>query len=138
MFFKDLNSPIFMWNKILGNAVKANIDEVSKELGHILIQGEEIQLAFKLVRDFFVFTNFRLILVDKQGLTGKKVEYHTILYKSITHFSLETGGRFDLDADLKIWISGTSTPIEKKFKKGGNLVAEVQGAVAYYTIYPSK
>jgi len=53
----------------------------------------------------FIFTNKRLILVDKQGITGKKIEYFSVVYKSISRFSIETAGNFDLDAELKIWIS---------------------------------
>lgn len=34
------------------------------------------------MRDMFIFTNKRLVLVDKQGLTGKKVEYHSVPYRS--------------------------------------------------------
>ena len=36
-----------------------------------------------------------------QGLTGSKVSYHSILYRSITQFSVETAGSFDADAELK-------------------------------------
>lgn len=67
----------------------------------VLITGETVSLAFKLVRDLIVFTDFRLILVDKQGMTGKKVEYKSIPYRSISRFSVETSGHFDLDAELK-------------------------------------
>ena len=65
-----------------------------------------MQAAYQLVRDVFIFTDRRLILVDKQGVTGRKVQYHSVPYKSITHFSVETAGTFDLDAELTIWISG--------------------------------
>ena len=34
------------------------------------------------------------------------MQYHSVPYKSITHFSVETAGAFDLDAELTIWISG--------------------------------
>jgi hypothetical protein len=54
----------------------------------------------------YVFTNKRLILIDKQGITGRKVDYHSIPYRAITQFKIETAGHFDLDAELKIWISG--------------------------------
>ena len=64
-------------------------------------------------------------------MTGKKVEYHSIPYKSITHFSTETAGTFDLDAELKIWVSGADLPITKNFKKG-NSIAEIQKLLAYY------
>ena len=56
----------------------------------ILLEGENVNAAFKLVRDIIVFTDKRLILVDKQGLTGKKTEIQSIPYKSISRFSVET------------------------------------------------
>ncbi len=56
-------------------------------------------------------------MVDKQGLTGSKVDHHSISCRSITRFSIETGGTFDLDAELKIWISGAAAPIQKRFNK---------------------
>ncbi|MGG3940915.1 PH domain-containing protein [Peribacillus psychrosaccharolyticus] len=105
-------------NGMLGNASTLSKGDASKELEQILTNGEEIDVAFKLIRDLIVFTDKRLILVDKQGLTGKKVEYHSIPFKSISHFSVETAGHFDLDAELKIWISGAQLPaISKQFKK---------------------
>lgn len=103
---------------LLGNASTVNKEEVTNELEQILANGEEVDVAFKLIRDLIVFTDKRLLLVDKQGITGKKVEYHSIPFKSISHFSVETGGTFDLDAELKIWISGAQAPaFSKQFKK---------------------
>ncbi|QUW20472.1 PH domain-containing protein [Sporosarcina sp. Marseille-Q4063] len=107
---------------LLGNASTANKEDVTEELSRILVDGEEVDVAFKLVRDLIVFTDKRLLMVDKQGLTGKKAEYHSIPYKSISHFSIETAGRFDLDAELKIWISGAEFPaIEKLFRKDDSI-----------------
>ncbi len=76
----------------------------------VLTADERIDLSFKLVRDLIVFTNKRLIIVDKQGVSGKKVEYKSIPYKSISRFSIETSGHFDLDTELKIWISSAELP----------------------------
>ena len=109
-------------NAILGNAGVASPEELTKEYNNILIDGESIEIGFKLVRDVFIFTNKRLILVDKQGITGKKVEYLTLLYKSISKFSIETSGHFDLDAELKIWVSSEKEPsVSKKFNKKVNI-----------------
>lgn len=116
---------------LLGNASQADLESVQKELTPILIQNEKVEHAYKIIRDLIVFTSKRLILIDKQGLTGKKVEYHSIPYKSITHFSVETAGHFDLDAELKIWISSMAEPIVKEFKKDKSIY-EVQKALAYY------
>lgn len=118
---------------IMGNASEVNIKEVAKEFANVLAENENIEKAYKLIRDMFLFTNKRLILVDKQGVTGKKTEYHSIPYRSITHFSIETAGHFDLDAELKIWISGTPGPIQKQFNKSLNIY-ELQSVLASYVL----
>lgn len=114
---------------VIGNASSVPAAEAAKEFGSILGPAEKVVIAYKLVRDYVVFTELRLLLVDKQGLTGKKVEFHSLPYKSISHFSVETAGHFDLDAELKIWISSATTPIEKKFSKSVNIF-EVQALLA--------
>ncbi|XVL95834.1 PH domain-containing protein [Bacillus subtilis] len=102
---------------LLGNASTLSTAAVKEELAHILLEGEKVEAAFKLVRDLIVFTDKRLILVDKQGITGKKTEFQSIPYKSISRFSVETAS-FDLDSELKIWISGAELPaVSKQFKK---------------------
>jgi hypothetical protein len=122
-----------MLNGIFGNATELNPTELNKEFEPVLIDGEQIERAFKLVRDLYVFTNKRLVLVDKQGATGKKVEYHSIPYDKITHFAVETAGRFDRDAEMKIWVSGSSHSITKEFKKGTDIIG-VQKTLAQYIL----
>jgi hypothetical protein len=116
---------------IMGNASRIDPATAMREFGRLLAQGEQVHAAYQLVRDSFLFTDRRLILVDKQGMTGRKVEYHTIPYRAITHFSVETAGTFDLDAELKIFLSGSSTPIQKTFGKGVD-VYEVQALLATF------
>ena len=118
---------------LLGNASQVNIDEIKNEYDKIIGDNETIESAYRLIRDMFIFTNKRLILVDKQGITGKKCEYHSIPYKSISHFSIETAGNFDLDAELKIYISGNIVPIQKKFNKSLNIYA-IQAILATYVL----
>lgn len=122
-----------LFDGIMGNASEVNIQEVQKDFANIFTSTENVEKAYKLIRDMFIFTNKRLILVDKQGVTGKKIEYHSIPYKSITHFSIETAGNFDLDAELKIWISGTQMPVQKQFNKSLNIY-ELQTVLAEYVL----
>lgn len=122
-----------MLQGLFGNATEVNARELEKELAATLIEGETIIKGFKIIRDLIVFTDKRLILIDKQGMTGKKVEYHSILYKSISHFSVETGGTLDLDAELKIYISGNAVPIKQEFKKGTDIVG-VQKMLAQFVL----
>ena len=118
---------------LIGNASEIETSEIQGEFGQVLAPGEQIEKAYQLIRDLFVFTNKRLILVDRQGITGNKVEYHSLPYKSITHFSVETAGHFDLDAELKIWITGSPVPIQKQFNKKLNIY-QVQSVLAEYVL----
>lgn len=120
-------------NGLMGNATEADLRKVEHELEQILVASEKLEKAYKLIRDLIVFTNKRLIFIDKQGVTGKKVEYHSIPYHSISHFSIETSGHFDLDAELKIWISSHAEPITKQFRKDKS-ITEVQKALAEYAL----
>lgn len=111
-----------LFSSLLGNAGVANPEELNQEYSNLLFDGETIEVGFKLLRDVFVFTNKRLVLIDKQGLTGKKIQYLSIAYKSISKFSIETSGHFDLEAELKIWISSEVLPsVEKKFNRQVNI-----------------
>jgi len=120
-----------LMDSLLGNSSTYSVEKTTKELEDVLFPEETVEQSYKLIRDLIVFTSHRLILVDKQGMTGKKVEYHSIPYKSISHFSTETAGTFDLDSELKIYISSSTTPIEKTFKKGSH-IDDVQKLLAYY------
>jgi len=118
---------------MFGNASKIDPARIQQEFGRILAPGEIVEHAYQLIRDYFVFTNRRFVLVDKQGMAGSKVEYHSIPYRSITHFSIETAGTFELDAELKIWITGTPAPIQKQFNKRLSIY-EVQSVLASYVL----
>lgn len=122
-----------IFDGFMGNASEMNIEDVQKDFSHILAPTERIEKAYKLIRDMFIFSNKRLILIDKQGLTGRKMEFHSIPYRNITHFSIETAGSFDLDAELKIWISGSDTPLQKQFNKSLNIY-ELQSVLAEYVL----
>ena len=123
-----------IFSALMGNAGIVSQEDLLKKYGQLLTDREEIEMGFKLIRDTFIFTNKRLILVDVQGITGSKTEYKSIVYKNITRFSIETAGTFDLDAELKIWVSSELNPsIVKQFNKSVN-VYEVQKVLAHHVL----
>ncbi len=96
---------------------------VSNELGSakvsgILIHGEEVKETFQTVRDMVVFTNRRIIAINVQGATGKKMDYTSLPYANIQAFSVETAGTFDLDSELELWFSGLG---KVRFEFNGNI-----------------
>ena len=115
------------------NTASVEIKKYHAEFGQLLIDGEIIEAGFVVARDTFLFTNKRLILVDIQGISGRQLEYLSIPYSRIMKFSVQTGGSFDLDAELKLWIGSETIPLEKKFNKEMN-VYDVQKVLASHIL----
>jgi hypothetical protein len=103
---------------LLGHSSKTDVTALQNEFQPLLIEGEELVAAYKVIRDMIVFTNKRLILVETQGVTGTKVDYQSIPYARIVRFSKESAGIADLDAELKLWIVGAQQPMVKTFERG--------------------
>ena len=120
-------------SSVLGNAGVVAPDKIETDYAQLLAEGETIEVGFAVFRDTFIFTDKRLIIIDVQGMTGKKIEYLSIPYSKITKFSIETSGRFDLDAELKIWIGSDPSPIQKKFNKKVNIY-DLQKVLAQFTL----
>eukprot|EP00934_Nitzschia_sp_Nitz4_P001229 Nitzschia sp. Nitz4//scaffold122_size67431//29226//31869//NITZ4_006084-RA/size67431-augustus-gene-0.56-mRNA-1//-1//CDS//3329534400//1229//frame0 len=66
----------------------------------LLLQEETVLRAFCQARDMYVYTNRRFIIVDTKGLSGQRVKYKSIPYKSIDGFEFETAGHMDRDAEI--------------------------------------
>lgn len=123
---------------LFGNAHPIDPAQAQQDYARLLGQGEHVQAAFLLIRDTILLPDRRLLIVDKQGITGKKTEYHSIPYRSITlpqrggtPIAVETARTFDLDAELKFWVSGSSVPIQKTFTKGVDIY-EVQAILTQF------
>ena len=107
-----------LFDALLGHAGEKDTQQVAESIAPMLAPGETVQRAFGLIRDLIVFTDRRLVFIDKQGVTGSKVEYLSVPYRSITMFSIETAGHFDLDSELKVWVSGQAQPLQRALGRG--------------------
>ncbi|WP_018260596.1 PH domain-containing protein [Methylobacterium sp. WSM2598] len=114
---------------LLGHGSDAAPADVARELDGMLVPGETVEVAFRVLRDLMVFTDRRLILVDRQGVTGRKISYLTVPYRAITSFSVENAGSFDLDSELKVWVSGRPDPISRTLRRGAD-IRGIQRAIA--------
>ena len=93
---------------------------LSEDLRQFISPNEKIAFSVKTFRDIAVFTDKRILVADKQGITGKKIEYYSIPFKNIITYAVETAGRFDLDSEIKLVLSG-GISIELKFLKDKNM-----------------
>lgn len=73
-------------------------------------------------------------MVDKQGLTGKKVRTTSFPYSKIVWFSVENAGVLDLDGELDIKIAGDQLPFCLKFGRSvdlGPIVKQIAGYILH-------
>ena len=106
----------------LFSATEISTASVQADYQPILLPDEHVLAAFRTVRDTAFLTNYRFVYVNVQGITGKKIDVQSVPYRSIVRYSIETAGTFDLDADLKIWVSSAAAPIEVKIGPKSDLV----------------
>mmetsp|Transcript_44405 Transcript_44405/g.96504 ORF Transcript_44405/g.96504 Transcript_44405/m.96504 type:complete len:773 (+) Transcript_44405:115-2433(+) len=113
------------------------IDKIQLELElkqnlQILVDSETVELAFKAGRDTFILTSHRILQIDVQGLTGKKIQYLSVLWSSVKMFSVETAGAyFDVDASMVLFtdIPGLGR-IQQDLRKGKVDVMAIQKFIA--------
>lgn len=87
------------------NLKEISISQTRKEVLDFLVSGEEIEAAFSTIRDQVVFTNKRIIVVNVQGMTGKKVSYFSYPFSKVQYFAVETAGVIDLDSELNLYFN---------------------------------
>ncbi len=81
---------------LMGNLTEVTPESLMQNYGMYLMSGETIQTGFVLIRDIVIFTDKRIIDIDKQGATGQKARVSSIYLDSIINVSAETAG-FGLD-----------------------------------------
>jgi hypothetical protein len=119
-------------NTILGNASQVNINEIKAQFENVLVENENIEAAFSLFRDKMVFTNKRIIFLDKQNVTGSKKEYLSVPYHAVSVFSVESAGTFDADAEIKLWVRELGQIIKKVGKSTDTM--QIQKILASYIL----
>lgn len=100
---------------------QTNPEPLLKQVGALLVNGEEVLSAYQTIRDFVMFTNKRVIAVNVQGLTGKKKDFTSLPYSKVSAFSVETAGTLDMDSELELYLSGLGK-VKFEFTGASNIV----------------
>lgn len=96
------------------------------QIANMLVEDEKVVAMFKSIRDGVVFTSKRVIAINVQGVTGKKIDFTSLPYSKIQAFSVETAGTMDLDSELELWFSGLG---RVKFEFNRDVDIEWMGAL---------
>lgn len=122
---------------IVGDANLLNLREISvekirPEVAMFLTSEEEIIQAFQTVRDQVIFTSKRVLAVNVQGLTGKKISYFSYPYSKVQYFGVETAGVLDIDSEL-ILAFGNGTKLQFDFKSRVN-IKKICATISQYVL----
>ena len=85
---------------------KVDVNEEKGLFDMFMSTDEQVLLSYKHTRDRVIFTSKKIIAYDVKGFSGTKKEFKFFPYNKISSFSVETAGSFDMDSDMKIWVSG--------------------------------
>lgn len=114
-------------SRIVGDANWVNLKEIPikntrQEVAMFMTPDEQVIQAFQTVRDQVIFTNKRVLAINVQGITGKKVSYFSYPYSKIQYFGVETAGVLDIDSELVLMFSNGAT-LQFDFKSQVNIRA---------------
>lgn len=101
------------YDDLFGEASEVDADEVDG-LARFLIDGEAVNRCFVSLQTLFAFTDERLLVVQREGFTQSTTDYHTVPYESVRDFTAGTPGRFESDAELRVWLDGMASPMRYK------------------------
>lgn len=104
-----------------GNSTNAKPEQYNPLIEGILVENESVFTAYKTIRDFIIFTNKRLILIDVQGITGKKKSFKSVPYSNIQIFIKESAGTFDLDNRIDLYVLGYPAVLSLNFSRDTNI-----------------
>lgn len=116
------------------NLKPIRVDAVKGEVNGLLIDGEEVVMAFQTVRDQLLFTNKRIIAVDVQGITGKRKSFSTMPYSKIQYFSIQTPGFGELIPDSELFIMFSNTFTAKFEFMGGVDIGKIGRMISEYVL----
>lgn len=122
---------------ILGDANTFNLKElpdaqVRKDARDLLVDGEQIIESFTTVRDQVLFTNKRVLVINVQGLTGKKVSFFSYPYSKVQYFGIETAGVLDIDSELVLMFSN-GAKLQFDFKAHVN-IKQICASISQYIL----
>lgn len=81
-------------------------EKLNERYSDYLLDDEKIIFNTGNSKGVYLFLDERIFVHDY--ISGKitKQEYHTIPYKNIKRFTIETAGVMDLDTDIKLFLGG--------------------------------
>jgi hypothetical protein len=88
------------------------------EFGWLLAADERLHHGYRLVREAYLFTDHRLMVVRRLGTVGRRIDCHSVPYRAVQRFRVRTAGVLRPYAVLTIWAGGQQGPTLLQFGRG--------------------
>jgi len=99
--------------------VEAASPSDARELGGHLVEGEKVHAAFASAVGAVLFTERRILLVQREHLLEEKIEATSWPWRELRHFAIQesAGGR----AMLRLWLGDDPQPLHLRAGSGTDL-----------------
>ena len=78
----------------------------------------------------FLITTKRVISIDVQGLSGKKIQFDSVPYKYVNGFSVESAGTLSRTVKAYLFVSKLEGGIQADFGKKNTDIFEINNSLA--------
>ena len=83
-----------------------------------LLQGERVDALFVSTTGAILFTERRMLIVQREHLLEERVETSSFPYREVRHFSIQEGGR----SAIRIWLGSDPQPLHLRANPGTSFV----------------
>jgi hypothetical protein len=86
-----------------------------------LIAGEEVSAAFASPTGAIIFTDRRILLVQREHLLEARVETSSYPYREVRHFAVQEGEAEGSRSTMRIWLGDEPQPLHLRAAAGTDL-----------------
>jgi Bacterial PH domain len=86
-----------------------------------LIDGEEVHAAFVSATGLLLFTEIRILIVQREHLIDERLETMSYPYRELRHFSITEGREAGTRCALRIWLGAEPQPLHLRANDAADL-----------------
>ena len=99
-----------------------DVDQVhpnqAPELTDHLVRGERVDAAFVSATGLILFTELRILIVQREHLLDERVETSSYPYREVRHFAVTEGKAEGSRSFIRIWLGSEPQPLHLRANPG--------------------
>jgi hypothetical protein len=95
-------------------------DEAAALTAHLVVE-EVVHAAFVAPTGLILFTDRRILLVQREHLLEARIETSSYPYRAVRHFSIQEGESGQSRSTVRIWLGDEAQPLHLRANAGTDL-----------------